>query len=337
MTSFVLLLALLPLCGLKTLELHFFLFIQLRIREPLQSYVRCKLSSYLRSKKMVMTDEERARFRRQIKEDQSSQGNVDARDKDLDATTSISDVDSSAHLKKKQRRKKTTGNEKAVVLVPIRISHHVSPQPTARVAIPTGTSTLPANNWRAKLAIDDRGGESQSAWDVHFSGEEVIPHYTTSSDVKLIQDLGFEQSLEAVRAYGLWSASLATETSKTLKEERSRYLSSMAKLRSSLSQAECSELESKLKMLQISDKEKDKRLEGNARELERKDKQIYALERSSLEEHDHGFSRAVEQLEILHPGLDASGANTRFIVREGQVVDPKARSTFGVVTDHRNT
>jgi hypothetical protein len=316
---------------------------------------------------MVMTDEERARFRRQIKEDQSSQGNVDARDKDLDAITSISDVDSSAHLKKKQRRKKTTGNEKAVVLVPIRISHHVSPQPTARVAIPTGTSTLPANNWRAKLAIDDRGGESQSAWDVHFSGEEVIPHYTTSSDVKLIQDLGFEQSLEAVRAYGLWSASLATETSKTLKEERSRYLSSMAKLRSSLSQAEvdihvktdaintlnesyettkdelkaseskCSELESKLKTLQISDKEKDKRLEGNARELERKDKQIYALERSSLEEHDHGFSRAVEQLEILHPGLDASGANTRFIVREGQVVDPKARSTFGVVTDHRNT
>jgi hypothetical protein len=319
---------------------------------------------------MVMTNEERAQIRRQIEEDQSSQGNVDAQDKDLDATTSISDVDSSAHLKKKQRRKKTTGNEKAVVLVPIRISHHVSPQPTARVAIPTGTSTLPANNWRAKLAIDDRGGESQSAWDVHFSGEEVIPHYTTSSDVKLIQDLGFEQSLEAVRAYGLWSASLATETSKTLKEERSRYLSSMAKLRSSLSQAEvdirvktdaintlnesyettkdelkaseskCSELESKLKSLQISDKEKDKRLEGNARELERKDKQIYALERSSLEEHNHGFSRAVEQLEILHPGLDASGANPRFIVREGQVVDPEARSTFSafsVVTDHRNT
>jgi hypothetical protein len=316
---------------------------------------------------MVMTDEERARFRRQIKEDQSSQGNVDARDKDLDATTSISDVDSSAHLKKKQRRKKTTGNEKAVVLVPIRISPRVSPQPTARVAIPTDTSTLPANNWCAKLAIDDCGGESQSAWDVHFSGEEVIPHYTTSSDVKLIQDLGFEQSLEAVRAYGLWSASLATETSKTLKEERSRYLSSMAKLRSSLSQAEvdihvktdaintlnesyettkdelkaseskCSELESKLKTLQISDKEKDKRLEGNARELERKDKQIYALERSSLEEHEHGFSRAVEQLKILHPGLDASGANPRFIVKEGQVVDPEARSTFGVVTDHQNT
>ncbi|KAK2434686.1 hypothetical protein QL285_019817 [Trifolium repens] len=286
---------------------------------------------------------------------------------DLDATTSISDVDSSAHLKKNQRRKKTTGNEKVVVLVPIRISPHVSPHPTARVSIPTGTSTLPANNWRAKMAIDDRGGESQSAWDVHFSGEEVIPHYTTSSDVKLIQDLGFEKSLEAVRAYGLWSASLATETRKTLKEERSRYLSSVTKLRSSLSRAEvdirvktdaintlnesfettkdelkaskskCSELESKLKLLQISDKEKDKRLEGNARELERKDKQIYALERSSLEEHEHGFSRAVEQLEILHPGLDASGANSRFIVREGQVVDPEARSTFGVVTDHRNT
>jgi chromosome segregation ATPase len=184
----------------------------------------------------------------------------------------------------------------------------------------------------------------------------------------LIKDLGFQQSLEAVRAYGLWSASLATETSKTLKEESSCYLSSVKNLRSSLSQAQiylrtktddafdtlsesfettkdelkvshskCSELESKMKSLQILDKEKDKKLEGIAKELEEKDKRIYAFERSSLEEYEHGFSRVVEQFEVLHHGLDVSGVNSRFVVREGRIVDPEARSTFGVVTDRRKT
>ncbi|GAU10901.1 hypothetical protein TSUD_426730, partial [Trifolium subterraneum] len=106
-------------------------------------------------------------------------------------------------------------------------SARASPRPIPQVPIPTGTSTLPASNWRAKLALDDRGGETQSAWDVRFSGERVIPHYTTSSDVELIKEIGFEQSLEAVRTYSLWSASLAHETSKTLKEERSRYVENL--------------------------------------------------------------------------------------------------------------
>jgi phosphatidate phosphatase PAH1 len=73
---------------------------------------------------------------------------------------------------------------------------------------------------------------------VHFSRKGVIPHYTTSSDVKLIKGLGFEQFLQTVRAYNLWSASLVTETNKTLKEQHSRYLASLTKLSSSLNQTE---------------------------------------------------------------------------------------------------
>jgi hypothetical protein len=316
---------------------------------------------------MVMTAEERARIRRQVEDEQGSQGNVDARDKDQGATTYISEVDASAPQKKKTKRKKPTGNEKAMVPVPSRLSPHISPRPTHRVPIPTDTSTLPANNWRAKLALKDCGGESQSIWDVQFPGEGVISHYTTPFDIELIKDLGFEQSLEAISAYGLWSASLAFETRKTLKEERSRYLSSLTRLRSSLTQTEIdlqtktdafdtlsesfdvtkdelqalhlkySELESKMKSLQVSDKEKDKKLEGIAKELEKRDKRVSSLEKSSLEEHEYGFSRAVEQFRIVHRGLDVSGINSKFDVKEGRVVDPEARSTFGVVTDRRKT
>jgi hypothetical protein len=114
---------------------------------------------------MVFTDEERARIQRRIEDEQGSQD-----EQGQDATISISDVDPSAPQKKKPKRKKPTGNEKAMVPVPSRQSPHVSPRPTHRVPIPTDTSTLPANNWRAKLALRDRGGESQSVWDVQFPG-----------------------------------------------------------------------------------------------------------------------------------------------------------------------
>ncbi|MCI07295.1 hypothetical protein A2U01_0028361 [Trifolium medium] len=82
---------------------------------------------------------------------------------------------------------------------------------------------------------------------------------------------------------------------------------------------------------------KDKQIGDNMKELEKKDKRIYVMERSSLEEYELGFSRALEQLEVLHPGLDTNGAYSRFVVEEGRIVEPEARSTFGVVTGHRPT
>ncbi|PNX88552.1 hypothetical protein L195_g047366 [Trifolium pratense] len=313
---------------------------------------------------MVMSNEERARIRRQVnEEDQGSQR--DARKNQCASTPAGDDNPTS---QKKQKRKNSARNEVVLAATSTRASSPiVSPRPIAQVPIPTGTSTLPASNWRAKLAIEDRGGESQSAWDVHFSGEGVIPHYTTSSDVQLIKDLGFEQSLEAIRTYSLWSAALATETNKILKEQRIRYVTAVSAktdaigtLNASLqaakdeltsSNAKYSELESKMRSLQVSRTKKDKKIADYEKELERKDKQImddmkelekkdkciYVLERSSLEEYEFGFSRALEQLEVLHPGLDTNGADSRFVVEEGRIVDPEARSTFGVVTSHRST
>jgi hypothetical protein len=78
---------------------------------------------------MVFTDEERARIQRRVEDEQGSQGNVDARDKDQDqdATLSLSDVDPSAPQKRKPKRKKHAGNEKALVPVPSRLTPHVSP------------------------------------------------------------------------------------------------------------------------------------------------------------------------------------------------------------------
>ncbi|PNX68409.1 hypothetical protein L195_g063965, partial [Trifolium pratense] len=60
--------------------------------------------------------------------------------------------------KKKSKRKNIARNEIVLAAPPA----HVSPQPAPRIPIRTDTSSFPANNWRAKLAIDDRGGESES-------------------------------------------------------------------------------------------------------------------------------------------------------------------------------
>jgi hypothetical protein len=85
------------------------------------------------------------------------------------------------------------------------MSPHISPHPVLQVPIlvSSSTSTLPVNNWRDALVVDDFGGESNSAWDVQFSGEEVVSQYTTSLDQENIRNLGFEQSLEAARTYSL--------------------------------------------------------------------------------------------------------------------------------------
>ncbi|MCI02843.1 hypothetical protein A2U01_0023877, partial [Trifolium medium] len=109
--------------------------------------------------------------------------------KDKGASIPAGDANRTSPQKKKPKRKNIVRNEIVLAATSARVSPHISPRPIPQVPIPTGTSTLPTNNWRAMLAIDDRGGESQSAWDVHFSGEGVIPHYTTSSDVQLIKDL----------------------------------------------------------------------------------------------------------------------------------------------------
>jgi hypothetical protein len=39
---------------------------------------------------------------------------------------------------------------------------------------PTSSSALPADNWRAVLAINDYGGEQNSAWDLNFSGGNIL-------------------------------------------------------------------------------------------------------------------------------------------------------------------
>ncbi|PNY04759.1 hypothetical protein L195_g001186 [Trifolium pratense] len=222
------------------------------------------------------------------------------------------------------------------------MSPRISPHPGLQVPILAGTSTLPANTWRDVLVVDDFGGESNSAWDVQFSGEEVVSQYTTA-----FRNLGFEQSLEAVRTCSLWEASIATETSKALKEEHSRYLSSVTELRNSLSQAEAdigtrdesinilktslknnrdehSKLESDMLSLYLSCGEKDAL-------IKEKNKRIQDLEYSALDEYDCGFLQAIQQVEVLHPGLDLSGTNSRLIVRGSRIVDP-TKSSFGVVT-----
>jgi hypothetical protein len=206
------------------------------------------------------------------------------------------------------------------------------------------------------LAVDDFRGESSSAWDVQFSGGEVVSQYTTPSDKEKIKKIGFEQSLEAVRTYSLWTASVATETSRILKEEHSRYLSSVTGLRNSLSQAEADNRikDESLNTLQktleytmdelktyreryLSPKADYSKLESELESLRlscvEKDKKIESMEDSAIEDFKEGFSCAIQQVEVLHPGIDLTGADSRLVVRGRWIVDPRGKTSFGVVTD----
>ncbi|GAU50889.1 hypothetical protein TSUD_187660 [Trifolium subterraneum] len=130
-----------------------------------------QLSSYLRSEGML-SSEERTRIRRKVgEEDQGSQQDAH---KDQGASIPFGEASFTSPQKKKVNRKNTHRNEIVLAVTSARVSPHISPRPIPQVLIPTGTSTLPSNNWRARLALDDRGGETQSAWDVHFSGEGVL-------------------------------------------------------------------------------------------------------------------------------------------------------------------
>jgi hypothetical protein len=301
---------------------------------------------YIGSERIAPRNDEKrdcARARKQLAQEQG-------------ACTPVAVVDLSAPPQKKHKKKKTHKSMKVVATSTARLSPHSSPRPIPHVPIPAGTSTLPSNNWRVVLAVDDFRGESSSAWDVQFSGGEVVSQYTTPSDKEKIKKIGFEQSLEAVRTYSLWTASVATETSRILKEEHSRYLSSVTGLRNSLSQAEADNRikDESLNTLQktleytmdelktyreryLSPKADYSKLESELESLRlscvEKDKKIESMEDSAIEDFKEGFSCAIQQVEVLHPGIDLTGADSRLVVRGRWIVDPRGKTSFGVVTD----
>ncbi|MCH80104.1 hypothetical protein A2U01_0000866, partial [Trifolium medium] len=50
------------------------------------------------------------------------------------------------------------------------------------------------------------------------------------------------------------------------------------------------------------------------------------------EDFEEGFSCAIQQVEVLHPGTDLTGADSRLVVRGGRIVDPRTKTSFGLVT-----
>jgi hypothetical protein len=53
-------------------------------------------------------------------------------------------------------------------------------------------------------------------WDSRFDFEDVAGQLTVPKDKKMIEDLGVEQSLDAIQSNSLWAASLAAESKKLI-------------------------------------------------------------------------------------------------------------------------
>lgn len=134
----------------------------------------------------------------------------------------------SPHLKK-SKKKKDVGTSAGP-----RDTHKSPPRPPRSIRLtppPTSSSALPADNWRVVLATNDYGGEQNSAWDLKFSGGNIVSQYTSSSDRERIGSLSYEEALEASRTYALRSSPIVTEVGKSFASDR-------AELQSSLTAAE---------------------------------------------------------------------------------------------------
>jgi len=111
--------------------------------------------------------------------------------------------------------------------------------------------------------------------------------------------MGVEESLEAVRNYSLRSAAIITEAIKTFETERSK-------------------LESELNSLRIDCNEKQK--------------EVLKLEGDAYDSYEDGFENALQQIRVLYPDIDLSGADSMMRVLRGRIVDPLDKAPFGVVT-----
>ncbi|GAU33095.1 hypothetical protein TSUD_259460 [Trifolium subterraneum] len=185
------------------------------------------------------------------------------------------------------------------------------------------------DDWRANLLVGKyEVKEGTSLWDSRFPLNEVVDQLTVPEDKKAIDDLGVEQSLDAIQSYSLWEASLAAESKKQIigfSEQRRHYQSQNLEL-----QGRVQELERQRKVL----KDVLARIEGLLKEAEQKVKtstQEYSnlekakedlessltivqeecegLKLSAVHEYDNGFMSALGKVMEKFPGMDLKGIN----------------------------
>lgn len=221
------------------------------------------------------------------------------------------------------------------------------PRPVRLVQTSTNRS-LPANDWRAVLAVNDYGGSNSSAWDMQFSGEDIVSQYTSALDEKKMKSLTLDESMKAARTCALWSAAIATEAGKSFQLERAELLASLKEAKNALAQSEYKirglEKSNEAHEESYADLEKDLdtcrgeletlRLELSSLKLDcaGQKEEIKNLEDAAYDSYGAGFQAALQQFGLFYPSHDLSQLDSGKCVKGGQLVSLQAEAPFGVVT-----
>jgi hypothetical protein len=251
---------------------------------------------------------------------------------------------------KKSKKKKDVGTSAGP-----QDTHKSPPRPPRSIRLtppPTSSFALPADNWRVVLATNDYGGEQNSAWDLKFSGGNIVSQYTSSSDRERIGSLSYEEALEASRTYALQSAAIVTEVGKSFASERAEFQSSLTAARVSLAQAEhkmrgmeasidiYAEEEGKYKEDLHNAREECQTFREKCSQLEEEKKsrelvhgkKIKELEYNALDCYEDGFGNAIKQTLMFYPDLDLSHVDSGKRVQGGRLVITEVDEPFGIVT-----
>jgi hypothetical protein len=236
---------------------------------------------------------------------------------------------SSSQQRTAKTKKPRLDTTSASALVNRSVNHESEFEPV----VPAPTFFTPVqfarNDWRSNLLVGEYDvKEGTSLWDSRFPLEDVMDQLTVAEDKKAIEDLGVEQSLEAIQSYSLWAASLAAESKKLVTsfgEQRRRYQSQNLELKGRIHELErqCAVLKDTLTKTEGLLKEAEKKLKTSTQEYNSLEKvkeelessltivqdECESLKLSAVSEYDNGFMSALGKVREKFPGMDLKGIN----------------------------
>jgi myosin heavy subunit len=218
------------------------------------------------------------------------------------------------------------------------VSRVVEPEPEFEAGATSTTFFTPVqfarDDWRSNLLVGKyEVKDGVSLWDSRFPLEEVVAHLSVPEDKKAIEDLGVEQSLDAIQSYSLWTASLAAESKRLLtgfSEQRCSYHARNLELKNKIQDLERQLQVLRDKLTRTTDKlkEAEQKMTTSTQEYHNLEKakedlqsslqvvqeeceslrsRLDELQASSTDEYDNGFNSALGRVMERFPDMDLTG------------------------------
>jgi archaellum component FlaC len=234
-------------------------------------------------------------------------------------------------MRTKKARVDTVGSSALVSCV-------VEPEPEFEAGVTSTTFFTPVqfarDDWRSNLLVGKyEVKDGVSLWDSRFPLEEVVNSLSVPEDKKAMEDLGVEQSLDAIQSYSLWTASLAAESKRLLtgfSKQRRSYHAQNLELKNKIQDLEHQYQVLRDKLTRTTDKlkEAEQKMTTSTQEYRNLEKakedlqsslqvvqeeceslrsRLDELQASSTDEYDNGFNSALGRVMERFPDMDLSG------------------------------